>query len=114
MYSISVLTLLYFQLSLFLFLLGTCDFAKFEGLEGVYVANIYDSDSLIGTGSSFSTMGKTLGDTPQSMKTRKSQRKVGKDPNIRTVMTFNKGGQWQLLYPPTTDSRGQKLDCVCI
>jgi hypothetical protein len=91
---------------------GTCDFAKFEGLEGVYVANIYDSDSLIGTGSSFSTMGKTLGDTPQSMKKRKSERKVGKDPNIRTVMTFNKGGQWQLLYPPTTDSRGQKIDCV--
>ena len=42
---------------------GTCDFAKFEGLEGVYVANIYDSESLVGTGSSFSTMGKAKGDT---------------------------------------------------
>lgn len=70
---------------------GTCDFAKFEGLEGVYVANIYDSDSLVGSGSSFTTMGKALGDTQETMAARKKVRKVGTDPNIRTVMTFNKG-----------------------
>jgi hypothetical protein len=90
---------------------GTCDFAKFEGLEGVYVANIYDSDSLVGSGSTFTTMGKALGDTQETMKARKSSRKVGKDPNIRTVMTFNKGGQWSLLNPPTTDSRGASTNC---
>jgi hypothetical protein len=42
---------------------------------------------------------------------RKSQRKVGDNPNIRTVMTFNKGGSWNLLNAPATDSRGQNTDC---
>ena len=60
-------------------------------MEGVYVANIYDSDSLVGSGSSFTTMGKALGDTQETMAARKKVRKVGTDPNIRTVMTFNKG-----------------------
>jgi hypothetical protein len=40
-----------------------------------------------------------------------SQRKVGDNPNIRTVMTFNKGGSWNLLNAPATDSRGQNTDC---
>ena len=88
---------------------GTCDFAKFEGLEGVYVANVYDSDSILGDSASY--MGKTLGDTPKTLHARKKARKVGKDPNIRTVITFNKGSQWQLLNPPTTDSRNQATEC---
>ena len=36
-------------------------------------------------------MGKALGDTQETMAARKKVRKVGTDPNIRTVMTFNKG-----------------------
>ena len=45
------------------------------------------------------------------MKQRKKSRKVGKNPNIRTVMTFNKGGTWNLLNPPATDSRGISTEC---
>ena len=45
------------------------------------------------------------------MNQRKKTRKVGKNPNIRTVMTFNKGGTWNLLNPPATDSRGMSTEC---
>lgn len=88
---------------------GTCDFAKFEGMEGIYVANIYDQDSIVGGGSDY--MGKRLGDTPTSFQARKAARKVGDDPNIRTVITYNKGSKWSLLNPPTKDSQGKSTDC---
>ncbi|XP_035288047.1 sortilin-related receptor-like isoform X1 [Anguilla anguilla] len=33
------------------------------------------------------------------------------EENMRSVITFDKGGTWELLQPPTTDSLGGKLDC---
>lgn len=31
--------------------------------------------------------------------------------NIRTYITHNKGGKWDLVKAPTTDSEGNKIDC---
>ena len=31
--------------------------------------------------------------------------------NIRTFVTHNKGGRWDLIRAPTTDSEGNKIDC---
>lgn len=31
--------------------------------------------------------------------------------NIRTYVTHNKGGKWDLIKAPTTDSEGNKVDC---
>merc|ERR1719343_1826276 len=31
--------------------------------------------------------------------------------NIRTAISFNKGGKWTLLKPPPEDSSGKKIDC---
>ncbi|KAJ8276085.1 hypothetical protein COCON_G00078370 [Conger conger] len=33
------------------------------------------------------------------------------EENMRSVITFDKGGTWEFLEPPTTDSLGGKLDC---
>jgi len=32
--------------------------------------------------------------------------------NIRTFITFNKGGKWDLLKAPLTDSKGKKIICA--
>ncbi len=91
---------------------GTCDFAKFEGMQGIYVANFYDSDSLgpnqKNTGAG---MGIQKGDSKAGAFTKKSKRHVGDDPNVRSVITFNKGGTWNFLQPPATDSEGKATNC---
>ncbi len=91
---------------------GTCDFAKFEGMQGIYVANFYDSDSLgpnqKNTGAG---MGIQKGDSRAGAFTKKSKRHVGDDPNVRSVITFNKGGTWNFLQPPATDSEGKATNC---
>ncbi|KAJ8343111.1 hypothetical protein SKAU_G00330390 [Synaphobranchus kaupii] len=33
------------------------------------------------------------------------------EENMRSVITFDKGGTWELLQPPSTDSLGGRLDC---
>ena len=39
-------------------------------------------------------------------------RKQGKDESrIRTLISFDKGGSWQLLKPPDYDSLGAKTEC---
>jgi hypothetical protein len=91
---------------------GTCDFAKFEGMQGVYVANYFDADSLgPNKKNSGAGMGVKKGDTTAGAFTKKSKRHVGDDPNVRSVITFNKGGQWNFLQPPASDSKGKPTNC---
>ena len=33
------------------------------------------------------------------------------EDNMRSVITFDKGGTWELLPPPTSDSLGGTVDC---
>lgn len=33
------------------------------------------------------------------------------EDNMRSVITFDKGGTWELLQPPTEDSLGGTVDC---
>lgn len=33
------------------------------------------------------------------------------EDNMRSVITFDKGGTWELLQPPAADSLGGTIDC---
>ena len=33
------------------------------------------------------------------------------EDNMRSVITFDKGGTWELLQPPAADSQGGRIDC---
>ena len=78
---------------------GTCDFDKVYGLEGIYIANVYDKDASSSTASSTTSSGKKA-------------KKETEDPvEIRTVITFDKGGIWSQLTPPERDSTGSKIRC---
>ena len=36
------------------------------------------------------------------------------DNNIKTYITHNKGGKWELIRAPTEDSDGNKLTTACV
>eukprot|EP01017_Pseudomicrothorax_dubius_P026778 TRINITY_DN3020_c0_g1_i1.p1 TRINITY_DN3020_c0_g1~~TRINITY_DN3020_c0_g1_i1.p1 ORF type:complete len:636 (-),score=85.45 TRINITY_DN3020_c0_g1_i1:109-2016(-) len=65
-----------------------CDFGKVQGLEGIYLANVYNENA-INKLNSISSL--------ESFK--------------RTVITFNKGANWKPLTPPEKDSTGNRILC---
>lgn len=98
------------------------DFAKIQGLEGVYIANILEKNAA----REYERMMEkddveeeewveeerkesTYFWSPRSQK-RKDTRSFIIN-NVQTVITFNKGSIWKLLEPPKTDSKGKKTRC---
>lgn len=64
---------------------GRCDFEKMQGIEGVYISNFVsnaDSES-----------------SPSKAR-------------LKTMITFDKGGKWQALKPPTKDDKGMDFTCA--
>ena len=43
---------------------------------------------------------------------RRSPRKGKTESAIRTVITFDKGGEWHFLKPPLVDSKGKAFACA--
>ncbi|KAJ5086278.1 hypothetical protein NUU61_007585 [Penicillium alfredii] len=64
---------------------GFADFEKMEGLEGVLVANAVVN----------------MDDVQKKATTKK----------LRTLITHNDGGQWDLVPPPALDVEGKEFDC---
>jgi len=101
---------------------GDCEFDKVVSLQGVYMANIVvPGTTQSGTGfkeaaedaaedaerDTGSQLEKTHGRGGKSMP------KPGKEERtIRTVISFDKGGEWDLLSPPKKNSQGQSYECA--
>jgi len=77
---------------------GTCDFDKVYGLEGIYIANVYDRDTDEGKA-------RTPGDG------KRAKKETEDSVEMRTVITFDKGGVWRQLAAPERDSKGSKIRC---
>lgn len=71
---------------------GFCDFDKIKGLEGIYIANIYDKNHLLSESSEKSAI--------------KEAKRFQK-----TVITFDKGGEWKSIMAPERDSEGKRIIC---
>ena len=71
---------------------GYCDFQKVKGLEGIFIANIYDKDLYL--------------DNVPDKKTKNQALKFQK-----TVITFDKGGEWKRVEAPERDSAGKRIVC---
>lgn len=98
------------------------DFAKIQGIEGVYIANIVERNAA----KEYDRMMEkddveeeewieeerkesTYYWSPRSQK-RKDTRSFIIN-NVQTVITYNKGGMWKLLRAPKTDSSGKSTRC---
>ena len=71
---------------------GFCDFQKVKGLEGIFVANIYDKDLYL--------------DNIPDKKSKSQALKFQK-----TVITFDKGGEWKRVQAPEHDAGGKRIVC---
>lgn len=89
---------------------GKCDFEKIEGLEGIYIANFIDledqyvdeeQDTMGGPG-----MNRIAGGIhSDKMPNPRMQKKT------KTVISFDKGGEWSYLASPTRDSNDVAIKC---
>lgn len=79
---------------------GTCEFDKVYGLEGIYIANVYDKD-----------MPGSLDQKATPGSGKKPKKETLDSVEKRTVITFDKGGIWRQLAAPERDSLGKKIRC---
>jgi len=83
---------------------GKCDFEKMESLEGVYMANFVDVED-------------TLDDEVEdeegmvNVKETKNKKKSSDVLKTKTVITFDKGGEWSYLPAPRVDSLDKPIKC---
>jgi Sortilin, neurotensin receptor 3,/Sortilin, neurotensin receptor 3, C-terminal len=70
---------------------GYCDFDKVKGLEGIFISNIYDKEQL-------------SSDTDKKNKNEKIKFQ-------KSVITFDKGGEWKPLEAPERDVEGKRYPC---
>lgn len=107
---------------------GDCEFDKVLSLDGVYLANFRDiprsgdqgmdpADGAKGPSTKKADANKEAEDLEKAAATtevdkRRSARAKGKDETVvRTVISYDKGGVWSYLKPPTVDSLGKKIEC---
>jgi hypothetical protein len=75
------------------------DFLEIESLEGVIIANTFDSESIQTQQNADLGVGKA----------KKINRNQEPEVRRKTYITFNRGGTWQYLTPPEKTSKGSKI-----
>ena len=81
---------------------GKADFEKVLSMEGVYVANYVENAADMERASR-----RDHQDTDLSSKRRHRKH----SPKLRTIISFDKGGEWSSLEPPSVDSLGDEIRC---
>ena len=86
---------------------GTCDFDKVGGVDGIYMANQVDTAAEADVQTDEEDSEETGAATNSGAKSGESRGKQGKsESRVRTVISFDKGGKWQVIAPPEFDSLG--------
>eukprot|EP01017_Pseudomicrothorax_dubius_P047392 TRINITY_DN8513_c0_g1_i1.p1 TRINITY_DN8513_c0_g1~~TRINITY_DN8513_c0_g1_i1.p1 ORF type:complete len:788 (-),score=111.71 TRINITY_DN8513_c0_g1_i1:1083-3446(-) len=93
------------------------DFYKAKGIDGIYIANSIDEEMLrfhlqSGNKALISSEGKRIRnrkgkEKPTTMKNLQDELKEF----VKSYISFNKGGSWNLLAAPTLDSKGHRITC---
>lgn len=93
---------------------GKCDFEKLHSLEGVYVANFVQNAADIEKWER-EQGGSPMGQEGEGGKKTSTSKRGGSKPrpreDIRTVITFDKGGVWEYVKAPKTNSKGEPIVC---
>ena len=84
---------------------GNCDYERVQAIEGVYIANVYDSTELL----KFQQRKKM---TTSEAERKKSQPQFDRlDAYKKTVISYNKGSTWHQIKAPKYDYAAQPLKC---
>ena len=84
-----------------------CDFERINGLEGIFIANVYDSEFMKEVEAEIAK--EEMADTMENKKENKSEESLRN--HITTVITFNKGGSWERIKAPNRDIEGKLYEC---
>lgn len=94
---------------------GKCDFEKVEGLEGIYLANFIDEELMEDEEEKEERGLEGSADSGHHIAhANRANTHLPKRERLRTktVITFDKGGEWSYLVPPTHDSLGAAIQCT--
>lgn len=80
---------------------GTCDFDKVYGLEGIYIANVYDKDIITDDSAS----------QPRSKSPKHNKSSADSQLLKRTQITFDKGSIWHSIPAPANGSVCEDEEC---
>ena len=84
---------------------GKCDFEKILGLEGIYMANYVENAKEMEEYYERSKK-QDMGASSGSGRGHRAPQ-----PRIRSVITYDKGGYWGYVMPPTHDSNAKPIEC---
>jgi hypothetical protein len=82
---------------------GVCDFEKVEGVEGIYIANFIEEQQ---------KMVEAPSETMTEQSATKPQDHLQIKQLTKSVITFDKGGEWVYLKAPEHDAFGKKYECA--
>lgn len=91
-----------------------CEIEKVTGLEGIFIANVYDSDMVEKTRDEM--VGRVFIPKKKSQFGSSGAKALSKrvkdlDKYKKTKISFDKGGMWEPLKPPKTNYEGEKIEC---
>ena len=104
---------------------GQCDFEKIAGLEGIFLANAYDTATVnkiksdIGSNQEISTSSQSAKPSGKA-KPFQAASSANKDKDKRlkeldeyktTMISFDKGGIWNKLKAPKRNAQGDRIEC---
>jgi len=99
---------------------GQCDFERVQGIEGIYLSNVYDADAVqrfkeaeVNDWNDIPT--QIAGSKKVSTDTAASKKAASRktlDDFKKTMISFDKGGIWQSLTPPEKGVRGKRISCA--
>lgn len=91
-----------------------CDFEKINSLEGIYIANVISQSYMVDMEQEMEVEEyedeESMEDDHHGFRKTEDQEEGYLD-FVKTVISFNKGGNWRRVYAPDRDSLGKKYDC---
>lgn len=81
---------------------GSIDFDRVKGMEGVYLANVYDEQAL-------RDFEEALGDLENEQ--RQKETKKALENSKKTLVSFEKGSKWEKIKPPEYGALGKQFEC---
>ena len=104
---------------------GQCDFEKVVGLEGIFMANVYDpkmvakiKEELEADQEISTSQTNAEGSARAKSSTKAVDARLDKEKRLReldaskiTLISFDKGGMWERLKAPKVDSKGEPIEC---
>lgn len=92
-----------------------CDFERVNGLDGIYIANVIDNEFIKVSAEEIQREEmedeERMDEKPHGKTKSSSSEENSYKDFIKSMISFNKGGNWDYIRAPDRDSQGKLYDC---